>query len=212
MKSKVSLLFIALCCIACPSYAQVSFFNDAPTPTFIADNDVVASTPISVIPEPRFDVGHVWNNNGKRYIVKDRFYDGTEWQYRVAEVITADNLVSTSRFQLKQTPYDNRQWTYPGNITSHLQGHNHQVPNNVLASLSPSEQVTLHNQLHSSRQERFSQFYGDQCPGGVCPTSPAQVTYSAQATFQPSARVIYRSSQPIYRSRSNCPGGVCPTR
>lgn len=205
MKSLSTCLFAIAVAICVPmvSFAQeVSFFNDTPTietPTFIGSP--VVATPSVTIPEPKFNVGHTWQSNGQRYIVQSRFYDGTEWKYKVAPVITATQLASTSNgFQLKATVYDNRNWTYPGSITNHLQGSIHQVPSNVVASLSPAEQVRLHNQLHGSRQERFSQFYGDQCPGGVCPQT---VSVSTPQYYPSTTRPIYRSS---------CPGGVCPTR
>lgn len=215
-------LIVVAMTITCRAQTPVTFFNDTPTieaPAFISSHEIVAEP--SPIPPARYAVGQTVSIRGNQYIVQSRFYDGTEWKYKLGKLITADQLVSTSSssFQLKQTPYDNRRWTYPGSIDDHLQGGIHQVPAEVVASLTPQQRITLHNQLHGSRQERFSDYYGSaapvrvstpvaysqpiryiesirysspsvsSCPGGVCPTPTRTTTY-----------------------RSNCPGGVCPTR
>lgn len=79
-------------------------------------------------------------------------------------------------------------WTYPGDITSHLQTDHGQATN----GMSIEQQLTLHDALHESqrtmgtaRTVTRSRVQSGGCPGGVCPTSSRGVsrTYSRPGLF-----------------------------
>ena len=121
-------------------------------------------------------------------------------------------VTPTPIFQLKTTQWDNRRWTFPGTITSHLDGVPHYVPRDVLSQLSYNEKVILHNQLHNSQLERFSLLYPEygtlvssqeDCPDGNCPitTSSDDCPTGTCPTSAPTSSAV---------QSSNCPGGVCP--
>jgi hypothetical protein len=65
-------------------------------------------------------------------------------------------------------------WTYPGDITSHLEADHGQIVN----GMSIEQQLSLHDSLHESqrvmgtaRTVTRSRVQSGGCPGGVCPTS-----------------------------------------
>lgn len=79
-------------------------------------------------------------------------------------------------------------WTYPGDITSHLEADHGQV----VKGMSIEQQLSLHDSLHESqrvmgtaRTVTRSRVQSGGCPGGVCPTSSRGVTktYSRPGLF-----------------------------
>lgn len=206
-------VLLALCLMVplISSAVEPMFLPETSIPTFI-------STPIA----STYTVGQVVERSDGSYIVTETWIENDRYMYRLKPVpqiqpapqVQPVSIVQSPSFQLKQTQWDNIRWTYPGTITNHLQDHNHQVPASVLASLSPSEQVTLHNQLHQSGTVRFSNLYGDSnryitsttnCPNGQCPTSVTSTRLSSGYSSPPTI------SYPV-RQYQNCPTGNCPLR
>lgn len=120
-------------------------------------------------------------------------------------------VVAPKRFVLKTTQWDNRRWTFPGTIHSHLPGPPHYVPQDVLSGLTYNQKVILHNQLHNSGILQFSVMYPEyqattissqDCPDGTCPTGVTQSDCPDGSC--PTTTV------PTTVGSSSCPGGVCP--
>ena len=63
------------------------------------------------------------------------------------------------------------QWTYPGDIASHLQGSNHGVSASQLSGMSKDQMEALHDSLHNSTRSsgQAVTVQSSSCPGGVCP-------------------------------------------
>ena len=96
-------------------------------------------------------------------------------------------------------------WTYPGDITSHLQSDKHGYIDTT--GMTIEQQLSLHDSLHNTAK------------ASVKPASSTTTyTYSYPVSSLPMSTQTTSSSYSgplVQRSRtttSSCPGGVCPTR
>lgn len=121
-------------------------------------------------------VGEVRTVNGQSMVLAEVWREGDQWKYR---------------YQLQSQPvtpsvtatgyYDGTsQWTYPGDIRSHLMSSNHNFTSSQLAGKSKDEMEAMHDAAHNATRVSVPQVQyqpmqsTSSCPGGVCPTQPVR--------------------------------------
>ncbi len=110
-------------------------------------------------------LGTVATVNGKPQRLIEQWKSNGRWYYRFVPV------ESPRRRAIQTGYYDGRsQWTYPGDIASHLMGGNHGVSRPRLAGMSKREMESLHDALHNGTKRRLvTPQVRNNCPGGYCP-------------------------------------------